>query len=65
MERRGYQCPCDDSPRGPGAVQWLRSARRAYLRYPATIEKVLEVEGDRRLVYTVIGASRSGTTGPK
>lgn len=51
----GYQRPGDDSPHGPGAVQWLRSARRAYLRYPTSIEKVLEVEENRRLVYTVIG----------
>jgi uncharacterized protein YndB with AHSA1/START domain len=50
-----YQRPGDDSPRGPGAVQWLRSAHRAYLRRPTSIEKVLEVEEDRRLVYTVIG----------
>ena len=51
----GYQRPGDDSPRGPGAVQWLRSARRAYLRHPKTIEKILEVEENHRLVYTVIG----------
>jgi uncharacterized protein YndB with AHSA1/START domain len=51
----GYQRPGDDSPRGPGAVQWLRSAQRAYLRRPTSIEKVLEVEEDRKLVYTVIG----------
>ena len=51
----GYQRPGDDSPRGPGAVYWLRSARRAYLRYVTSIEKVLEVEEGRGLVYTVIG----------
>lgn len=51
----GYQRPGDDSPHGAGAVRWLRSARRAYLRYPTTIEKVLEAEEERRLVYTVIG----------
>src|SRR5215469_13346921 len=51
----GYQRPGDDSPRGPGAVQWLRSARRSYLRYVTSIEQVLEVEEERRLVYTVIG----------
>jgi uncharacterized protein YndB with AHSA1/START domain len=51
----GYQRPGDDSPHGPGAVRWLRSARRAYLRYPTTIEKVLEADKDRRLVYTVTG----------
>lgn len=51
----GYQRQGDTSPRGPGAVQWLRSARRAYLRYPTSIEKILEADEGRRLVYTVIG----------
>jgi uncharacterized protein YndB with AHSA1/START domain len=51
----GYQRPGDTSPRGPGAVQWLRSSHRAYLRYATTIEKILEAEEARRLVYTVIG----------
>ena len=51
----GYQRPGDNSPRGPGAIQWLRSSRRAYLRYPTTIEKILEAEEGRRLAYSVIG----------
>jgi uncharacterized protein YndB with AHSA1/START domain len=51
----GYQRPGEASPRGPGAVQWLRSSRRAYLRHPTSIEKILEAEAGRRLVYTVIG----------
>jgi uncharacterized protein YndB with AHSA1/START domain len=51
----GYQRPGDTSPRGAGAVQWLRSSRRAYLRYPVSIEKILEAEEGRRLAYTVIG----------
>ena len=51
----GYQRPGDTSPRGPGAVQWLRSSHRAYLRYATTIEKILEAEEGRRLAYTVIG----------
>jgi uncharacterized protein YndB with AHSA1/START domain len=50
-----YQRPGDTSERGPGAVYWLRSSRRAYLRYPTTVEKILEAEEGRRLVYTVIG----------
>jgi len=50
----GYQRPGDTSPRGPGAVQWLRSSHRAYLRYATTIEQILEAEEGRRLVYTVI-----------
>ncbi len=49
-----YQRPGDDSPHGPGAVYWLRSARRAYLRYVTMVEKVLEVEEGQRLTYTVI-----------
>ena len=51
----GYQRPGRTSPRGPGAVQWLRSSRRAYLRYPTSIERILEAEEGRRLAYTVIG----------
>jgi uncharacterized protein YndB with AHSA1/START domain len=51
----GYQRPGDTSPRGAGAVQWLRSSRRAYLRYPVSIEQILEAEEGRRLAYTVIG----------
>jgi uncharacterized protein YndB with AHSA1/START domain len=51
----GYQQPGDTSARGPGAVQWLRSSRRAYLRYVTTIEKILVTEEPRRLAYTVIG----------
>jgi len=51
----GYRQAGDTSPRGPGAVQWLRSSRRAYLRYTTSIERILEAEEPRRLVYTVIG----------
>jgi uncharacterized protein YndB with AHSA1/START domain len=51
----GYQRPGDTSPRGPGAVQWLRSSRRSYLRYPTSIERILEADEGRRLAYTVIG----------
>jgi uncharacterized protein YndB with AHSA1/START domain len=51
----GYQRPGDTSPCGAGAVQWLRSSRRAYLRHPVSIEKILEAEEGRRLAYTVIG----------
>ena len=47
--------PGDTSPRGPGAVSWLRSSRRAYLRYATSIEKILEAEENQRLAYTVIG----------
>jgi uncharacterized protein YndB with AHSA1/START domain len=50
-----YRQPGDVSPRGPGAVQWLQSSRRYLGRYPVSIEKILEVEEGRFLVYTVIG----------
>jgi uncharacterized protein YndB with AHSA1/START domain len=39
----------------PGAVYWLRSASRAYGRYITTVERVEEIDPDRRVVYTVIG----------
>lgn len=51
----GYRRPGDGTPRGPGAVLWLRSSRRAYLRYVTSVEKILEVGEGRRLVYTIIG----------
>jgi uncharacterized protein YndB with AHSA1/START domain len=38
-----------------GSVQWFRSAERAYGRRATSVERVLEVEAPRRLVYTVIG----------
>jgi uncharacterized protein YndB with AHSA1/START domain len=51
----GYQRPGDDSPHGPGAVRWLRSARRAYLRYVTVVERVVESAEPAHLAYTVIG----------
>lgn len=51
----GYRQPGDDSPRGPGAVQWLRSSRRAYGRYVTSVERILVAEEARHLAYTVIG----------
>jgi uncharacterized protein YndB with AHSA1/START domain len=50
-----YQRAGDDSPRGAGAVYWLRSSRRAYLRHVTTVEKILETEDERHLAYAVIG----------
>ena len=50
-----YQRPGDTSPRGPGAVYWLRSSRRYGLRRPVSVEKILDAEDGRRLAYTVIG----------
>ena len=51
----GYRRPGDISPHGPGAIQWLRSSRRVFLRHVTMVEKILEAEQDRRLVYTVLG----------
>ena len=50
-----YRRSGDTSPRGPGAVYWLQSSRRYFLRYPVSVEKILEVEEGRFLAYTVIG----------
>lgn len=50
-----YRNPGDTSERGPGAVYALTAARRYGLRYPVSVEKILEAEEGRRLVYTVIG----------
>jgi uncharacterized protein YndB with AHSA1/START domain len=50
-----YRSPGDASPRGPGAVYWLRSSRRYGLLRPVSIEKILDAEEGRRLAYTVIG----------
>ncbi len=51
----GYQRPGDDSPRGPGAIQWLRSAQRSYGRHVTSVERILVAEEGRRLAYTVVG----------
>jgi uncharacterized protein YndB with AHSA1/START domain len=39
----------------PGAVYWLRSARRAYGRHVTSVERVEEIDQGRRIVYTVLG----------
>ena len=51
----GYQRQGDVAPSGPGAVRWMRSERRHYLRYVTTVERVLEADEPWRLAYTVIG----------
>ena len=51
----GYRRPGDTSPRGPGAIQWLRSSRRAYLRHVTSVEQILRAEEDQLLAYTVVG----------
>ena len=50
----GYRRQGDASPRGPGAVYWLRSSHRYGLRRPVSVEKILDAEEGRRLAYTVI-----------
>ena len=54
MERRGLPAPGRHLDARAWAVQWLRSSRRAYLRYPVSIEQILAAEEGRRLAYTVI-----------
>jgi hypothetical protein len=51
----GYRSPGDDSPRGPGAVYWLRASRRYGLIRPVSVEKILDAQEGRRLAYAVIG----------
>ena len=50
-----YRSLGETSPRGPGAVYWLRSSRRYGLVRPVSVEKILDAEEGRRLAYTVIG----------
>ena len=50
-----YKNAGQDSPRGVGAVQVLRSAQRYMGRHSTSVEKILEFEEDRHLAYTVIG----------
>lgn len=50
-----YQRAGDESERGPGAVQVLTSARRAYGRRSVSVERIVVAEPERRLVYEVIG----------
>ena len=49
-----YEKTGEESPRGVGAVQVLRSAQRYMGRHVTSVEKILEFEEDRRLAYTVI-----------
>lgn len=49
-----YRSPGDASPHGQGAVYWLESSHRYGLRYPYTVERILDVEEGRRLSYTVL-----------
>jgi uncharacterized protein YndB with AHSA1/START domain len=51
----GYKKLGDTSPHGVGAVQWFRASERTYLRRATSVEKILEVEEGRRLVYTIVG----------
>ena len=44
----GYQGPAGQAARGAGVIRWMRYGRTT------TVEKVLEAEPARRLVYTVV-----------
>jgi uncharacterized protein YndB with AHSA1/START domain len=50
----GYRRPGDASERGPGAVQWLKSAQRNYGRRTVSVERIVIAEEPRRLVYEVV-----------
>jgi uncharacterized protein YndB with AHSA1/START domain len=50
----GYQRPGESSPRGVGAVYWLRSERRTMGRHTTSVERVLEVDEGCRIAYTVV-----------
>jgi uncharacterized protein YndB with AHSA1/START domain len=50
-----YKKPGENSPRGVGAVQVLRSAQRYMGRHTTSVERILEVEEGQHLAYTVIG----------
>src|SRR5580704_13680345 len=50
-----YKSAGEETARGVGAVQVLRSAQRYMGRYSTSVEKILEFEEDRHLAYTVIG----------
>ena len=49
-----YERAGEESPRGVGAVQVLRSAQRFMGRHTTSAEQILEFEEHRRLAYTVI-----------
>ena len=55
----GYEHAGDDSPHGVGAIRFFRYGRTT------TVERVLEVEPGRRLVYTIERGSRCTTTAPR
>jgi uncharacterized protein YndB with AHSA1/START domain len=52
--KAGYRSEGDTSRHGPGAVYWLESSQRYWLRYPVSVEKIIDAEEGRRLAYTVI-----------
>jgi uncharacterized protein YndB with AHSA1/START domain len=53
-QKAEYSSPGDSSPHGEGAVYWLRSSHRYGLRYPVSVERILDVEEGRSLAYTVV-----------
>jgi uncharacterized protein YndB with AHSA1/START domain len=44
----GYEDPDDETTRGVGSIRWFRTGRTT------TVEKVLEIDAGRRMVYTVV-----------
>jgi len=53
-QKAEYTTPGDSSPHGQGAVYWLQSSQRYGLRYPVSVERILDVEEGRSLAYTVV-----------
>jgi len=52
--KAGYRSEGEASQHGPGAVYWLESSQRYMLRYPVSVEKIIDAEEGRHLAYTVI-----------
>jgi uncharacterized protein YndB with AHSA1/START domain len=50
-----YENTGEESARGVGAVQVLRSTQRYLGRHTTSVEKILVFDEDRHLAYTVIG----------
>ena len=53
--KAGYRSEGVTSRQGTGAVYWLESSQRYFLRYPVSVEKIIDVDEGRSLAYTVIG----------
>jgi uncharacterized protein YndB with AHSA1/START domain len=51
--RAGYRSEGDAAANGKGAVYWLQRSTQYGLRYPVSVEEVLDVEPGKRLAYTI------------